>query len=342
LQDTQIRVSDFNLASIGAAKQIQVAAIAFSPNGGRLNVAYAPIPSGKTSEIVEISLPGMQDVSHLELGALTVGLTKFSKDTNHIVTVTRVNCEKKDVSCWQPQVWELSNGRLVSARREPLTDITDIEFSSDGSLLLSSGTIAAILDPRKDAGGSALILSDEDHSRDILTMAINMTGEIISYGVRDRSFTTGKTSGAIGFRKWNGQQMEPLPILRIGEFEIYRAEQFLQEVPLKTAISPNDRWVAFETENLIGVTGLTDLTFSKSASLESSARMTTGLDFSADSSLLAASHSKGISIYQVPELTLLMSKASPVPTSIAFSPDGCLFAWGDVEGTVHIINAPNP
>lgn len=341
-QDTQIRASDLNLAPMNATGQIQVVAIAFSPNGERLSVAYTPISSRESSEIVEISLPGRQDVSHLEIGALTVGFTRFSEDTSHILTVTRVNCDKKDVSCWQPQLWDLANGLLVSARREPLTDLTDIEFSNDGSLLLSSGTIAAIFDPRTAMGGSALSLSDEDHKRDIVTMAINSTGKIISYGVRDKSFTTGKTSGAIGFRKWNGQALQTLPILKVGDFEVYRGEQYLQEVPLKVAISPNDRWIAFETENSIGVAGVTDPTLLKSAPLESSARMTTGLDFNADSSLLAVSHSKGISVYRVPELTLLLSRASSAPTSIAFNPDGCLLAWGDAEGTVHIINAPKP
>ncbi|MBI5301518.1 MAG: hypothetical protein HY868_05225 [Chloroflexi bacterium] len=44
----------------------------------------------------------------------------------------------------------------------------------------------------------------------------------------------------------------------------------------------------------------------------------------------------------VPNLNVVLDKPGSQTTAIAFSPDGCLLAWGDTEGVVHIINSPKP
>jgi WD40 repeat protein len=66
------------------------------------------------------------------------------------------------------------------------------------------------------------------------------------------------------------------------------------------------------------------------------------LEFSPSGKYLAGGHSQGLKVFTVPDLKIALDKPGSQATAIAFSPDGCLLAWGDAEGTVHIVNSPKP
>ena len=159
-------------------------------------------------------------------------------------------------------------------------------------------------------------------------------------GIRDTDLSTNQTSGAVAFRAWIEETSE-LTFFQLGPMRIYRGETHLQNPPLQLSIAPNDRWVAVQTTAELKLLEIENPFFQRNlVNLSQNGKGV--LVFDPSSSRLAFGNLQGITVFSVPDAGIPFQNRDIGVSAIAYSPDGCLLAWGDVEGTVHIINAPKP
>ena len=179
---------------------------------------------------------------------------------------------------------------------------------------------------------------EEKILRSIVAVAFNSTGKLFAFGMRDENLRNKKVSGAVGLRAWDGQEIKLLIHFKLGGFESAVGEPELDRVPLHLAFNNTDHWLAVQTDKTLE---LRDMSLSKNAEVNLPDSSVGAIVFNPSSSLLAVGHSQGMKVLHVPDLSVALDKKDAAVTAIAFSPDGCLLAWADIDGVVHLTSSPS-
>lgn len=312
-----------------------VAALAFSGDGPNLWIAYVQ-DQADSGQLVQVQISYWQVLRSLELAYLNTLFTRFNGDATLLASVSQLPCPTTPYSpCVEPRVWETDSGALISSPRASggLIDVHDIAFTGRGDWLVAViGPGLDIIRPTEITAGLGLVLAGEELER-IVVGTINASGDRIVYGTDRKS---------LELQNWDGHSLNDMYSWHLGAFYFDGGRADTDAVPLKLAISPNDRWLAVRSVDGLELRDASaqSLPQYRKTNLENSS--STVIEFNPSSSLLAAGSSQHLQVFSIPTLNQLLDKPNSQVTAIAFSPDGCQLAWGDVEGTVHIITAPNP
>ncbi len=242
---------------------------------------------------------------------------------------------------WDVLVWNTATGQLISAQRNPYTDLHDVSISKDGKWILTANLGIDIYNPSQQYGGYGYGFSGIGITQDVVTVTFDAAGRLLAYGIRNEHFVTQSTSGEVGLLEWNGSELKKPVVNDLGFTKLYLAEHKLKSVPLRLAFDPASRLLAVQTDNsvqLLNVPSLAEIATRVGLPDTSFGTLT----FNPSGSLLTVGHSQGMKVLGVPGLSMVLDRPGAQVTAIAFSSDGCLLAWGDVEGNVHVINAPKP
>lgn len=323
---------------------IRISALNFSQDGQSIWVGYDDNQLTTPDDLAQVEIPDLKVSHHIILERLAADFTQLSRNNYRVIGLVPhecpdIPCHKND-SCWAEAVWDTTSGKNVSVGPRVGTNVHDVALSEDGRWVVLSEGSASIFDPTKDFHGTGIVLEQERGLREIVTGRLNSNGTILVLGIRDTDLSTNQTSGAVAFRAWIEETSE-LTFFQLGPMRIYRGETHLQNPPLQLSIAPNDRWVAVQTTAELKLLEIENPFFQRNlVNLSQNGKGV--LVFDPSSSRLAFGNLQGITVFSVPDAGIPFQNRDIGVSAIAYSPDGCLLAWGDVEGTVHIINAPKP
>jgi WD40 repeat protein len=337
--DIQFSYTDLQGSDPNVAKMPSAVALAFA-SSSELWIANSRETVQKTGQVFLVSLPGRQVIGQRELGELSPTHTRFNGDGALIATPNQVSCPP-DLSKWfkvcqKVFLWRTATGELLSADRNPWGEIVDMAFDTQGRWILTADGSVNIYDPRQLFGGFGWLPAGarENQTEYVVAGTLSPTGNLIAYGTSQKG---------LGIEGWNGVEfIHPYQWTFISVKSEGSAKKSINEIPLELAISPSNHWLAILSKSQIELRDITSAALSQHGKTEFHVGTNRALVFNPSSSLVAVGYSQGLRVYSVPELKLLADTPGAQATSVAFSPDGCLLAWGDVEGTVHIINAPKP
>lgn len=317
-----------------------IAAIAFTESKNGIFIAYQ-IDSASTGQIDEINLTDGQILNSTSLAPVTAGNSHFVKHGNALISAIETQCETPSFErCWKTGIWDSRSGRIEwdgGISRALSTFVA----SEDGQVIFRGAMINSLVDRGTD-GGIYFGKSHIDRSETIVTSSLTEDGRLLAIGIEEQDYLSGQKVGELLLQEWTGRELRPPVRIDLGPIQLnspFRRE--LNNVPLSVEVAPNNKWLGVLTDDTIHI-------FETSTLKETSAKLLApfsapgGLVFNQRGSQLAIGHSRGITILSVPKADTLFDVPGAETTAIAFSSDGCLLAWGDVEGTVHIINAPKP
>lgn len=327
------------LRSIGG-----VAALAFNSDG-TLRVVYSSENVAENGHVVALHLPTLQPQEIISLGRVNVNLTRMSPNSEKVYSAVRKDCPNypylKNSECWDIQGWDTKAGNPVWLPESPNVDLRDFALSADGKWILKAkgGSGIDALVPNNSGHGFAFFR--EDAIREITAATFSSKSDLVALGFRDETYLGNHVSGAVQLSNWDGQNLRPPVTEDLFLFKLYTAEKRLSFAPIALAMDSTSSWLAVLTTESVELLDIPSMN-STHRNKEIPQTSTGVVSFSPSSAALAVGYSSGISIFGVPDFQVLLSKHSLQVTSISFSPDGCLLAWGDVNGTVHITNAPKP
>ncbi len=303
--------------------QSLVATLGFSANGQSMLIGYTD------GEFVEVELANRSVMRSLKLTQLTPGLTRLSENRNLLITAGDNGIK----------AWDTATGDVLHESKEKTKIyLNDIALSNDGNWLIEGTNGLNIYSPTENKGRSGYGISIIGYSLSPRAVAFNSTGTRVIYALQEMNLDTHKVRGKIRMLNWDGRVLEGAYRFELGEIK-FPFERVTDQVPLRLTIDPSDQWVAARTLSAIE---LDTFALSQHATLNIPSTSFGSLAFNPPSTLLAVGIQQGLRVYSVPDLNEVLDQNGPEASAIAFSPDGCLLAWGDVEGTVHIINAPKP
>lgn len=317
-----------------------VAALAFASDGQTLWLAFSREPTGQGGELVHIRLADWQVLHAFELDALNERFTQFNGDATLLVTFRRdwwtpppAYSRYPPIPIYDLKAWQTATGELIPGEKYTAA-VEDFGLAKKGKWVIAVRQAAIdILDPTKPSSRRALGIGF-DTVELLLTGATNDSGDLIAYGTDAQH---------VWIDTWDGKSLEDAYVLEFGPI---RKELWLQvnleHKPIKLAIAPNNKWLAVQSEEVLELRDMYSGFFPQQAQVTLPRTSNGILQFSPSAKFLAVGHSQGLRVYTVPDLKTVVDKPGSQTTAIAFSPDGCLLAWGDTDGTVHIVNAPKP
>ncbi len=309
-----------------------VAALAFSPDAQDVWIAYIheePVPG----QLVKMHLSDWKVMHTLELASLNTRFTRFNGDATLIASVSRIPCPAHpNSSCVEPRVWKTDSGDLTSALSPALTDIHDLAFTKEGDWLVAVlGPGLNIFSPPEETRGIGKVFSGGEEK--IVVGTINDSGNLVASGT-DRKY--------IEVEEWDGQHLHDIYPWNFGPWNFKGGEVKIDAIPIKLAISPDNKWLAVQHADGLELRDLSNRFIPQHGRVTLEHSSDAVMQFNPSNSVLAVRTATGLEVFSIPNLQLMLRKPTAQVTALAFSPDGCLLAWGDVEGTVHIINAPKP
>jgi WD40 repeat protein len=308
----------------------QVAAVVFAPDGKNLLAAYAFASESQPGQLVFLRIPDTLPLRLLALGYLDLNRTRISGDAKFIVT---------EAGEQRITLWATENGEFLAKRPGLPRGLSDVAISYDGKWVIDS---RAVLSPFTDSGAAWPFVEIEEpftghiYHSDSTTATINPAGNLIAHDWVFTEVMTGDYYTRVAIATWDGSKLQEVDELDLGK-----------DKPRRLAFDPQSKWLAVQTDRYIRLVPARTNLLARFLSLDirqvSLPQPSTSPPvFNPSSSLLAVGYQNGIRVLRVSDLKTLIDQPSAAVTGIAFSPEGCLLAWGDVEGRVHIINAPTP
>ena len=308
----------------------RVAALTFTEDSKYLLVASAA-DRPLDSSVQKIQISDARVTNSFVLESLDPTMTRFSGNGQFIVSTLAGHVT----------VWNTNNGAKVFSLAKTTTQIRDLAITYDGTWIIEGAPGFSIYSPLGKQGGSGFSTLDQKDRITETAVAFNRTGNMIAYGQERGDPDTGKGLGEVGIKGWNEHQVSPATLLDLGLIRFAVSDHNpIETAPLDLEFDPNDKWLAILGKNYLEIAKKNFPRDREGTGLPYT--LYGALSFNPDSSLLGVAFSEGVRVYTIPDLKKVMDESGPQITTVAFSPDGCRLAWGDVEGTVHIINAPKP
>jgi WD40 repeat protein len=320
----------------------QVAGLYFATSSS-LEIVYSLGQEELRGQLIEFDIAKSKANKTVPLDGITTGFTRISKDGRMVVSASKTRCPQDyfDVSrgCWDIRAWDIKTGQLFWMMRRPTTDLRDLAISNEGRGILYASDSLVLESPFPQLRGIYLGLSSIDRSIELVSVDFDRSGHLLAYATKETARLGGKTFGVVDVNDWDGQDVRMVTQYDLGFTKLYYRNHELNGIPLRLAFDLTGQWLAVQTKDSVEVLTVPSLESNHPAfHLPSNAAGV--LTFNPRSSLLAIGYSHGLKVVGVPNMNVVSDKPGGVLTAIAFSPDGCLLAWGDTEGTVHIINAP--
>ncbi len=166
---------------------------------------------------------------------------------------------------------------------------------------------------------------------------------MVALGIKDETWGGEFVAGWLRLEQWDGKTIKRIDWdgWRIRPRDLTAEGLKVDGAPLRVAFDPLDHWLAAQTATSIYLFDVPSLGAIQRSVNFAPTRLGV-LRFNPSGSLLAAGHLQGLKVLSVPDLKTVLDKPGSEVTTIAFSKDGCMLAWGDAEGIVHIINARKP
>jgi WD40 repeat protein len=348
----KLNESAFTYADLGlqpsAVAHSPIAALTFSPDNRNLLIAYTFAQPDIPGELVQVRISDHQPVRSVSLARLTPGLTLFTEEGDRILSAAPKTCPDKTYyaqdTCWDVWGWNTTTGQLVDVPNGFNAGLTDIALSGDGKWLLKIGGLLGSLHNLDLQNVGATLTEDIDGMRrKDITGALTKQANLVALGIKDETWGGEFVAGWLRLEQWDGKTIKRIDWdgWRIRPPDLTGEGLKVDGVPLRLAFDPLDHWLAAQTSSSIYVFDVPSLGAIQRSVNFAPTRL--GVPrFNPSGSLLAAGHLQGLRVLSVPDLKTVLDKPGSEVTTIAFSIDGCMLAWGDVEGTVHIINAPKP
>jgi hypothetical protein len=218
----------------GLAKQTAVAALAFSADGKDVWVAYIHedlVPG----QLMRIHKEDWKIMHSLELATLNTPFTRFNGDASLIASVSRIPCPDSSYSCREPRVWNTDSGELISApQSRGFSDVHDLAFSKQGDWLVTViGPGLDIIDPFEVTRGIGKVFVGGEEK--IVVGTINDSGNLVANGTDQK---------IIQVEEWDGQHLHDRYPWSFGPWSFKGEEATIDAIPIKLAISPNNKWLA--------------------------------------------------------------------------------------------------
>ncbi|MEW5717745.1 MAG: hypothetical protein AB1817_03890 [Chloroflexota bacterium] len=322
----------------------------FNPDNTRLLIAYSFAQPDVPGELVQIRTLDWQLVSSVSLARLTPGLTRFTAKTDWILSAIPKACTGREFAketCWDIRGWDTTSGQPVDVLNRPDTDLYDLVISGNGQWLLQIASLSSLtnFDPQPHGMSfSAGYFPDEDRRREFVAGALSKQGDLVVLGIKDETRGGKFIAGWVKLLRWNGKTLEETG-WNDGQWHISpdltANGAKVDNVPLRLTFDPTDRWLGAQTTNSIYLFDIPNMGRLRGSVKFGTARQGV-LGFNSAGSLLAGGHLQGLKVLSILGLKTVLERSDSEVTAVAFSHDGCLLAWGDAEGTVHIINAPRP
>ncbi len=323
----------------------QVPALVFTRDKQDLLVVLSFEPSTTPARLAKLRLSDLQLQAAFQIAPLDKALARFNTDGTTLAAAVMSPDQPNNL---QIQAWDTVTGSLLS-RSKPvfmnLSEVYDLALSPNGEWILFDERGSIGLTNLADLeGGRGYVTTTFEASRVTAALAFDRTGKLFALGRHYERQDGSRIYDEIELQTWDGVNVSNVkdlpPVTKLGSYEIGASYFPLDEPALRLAFDPTNHWLAILSANGIQLRDLVDLDYSKKAqaSLPESAPRVVG--FNPSGSLLAAGHSLGLKVLRVPDLSVVLDKPGSEVTSVAYSPDGCLLAWGDTAGTVHIIQSP--
>lgn len=340
--------STFGYSDLGLKQregvQPQVAGLTFAPDNSRLLIAYTFDAPNLPGELIQVQISNNHVLRSITPGHLTLGLTRFTEDTERIFSATPKICSDprfSDKTCWDVLAWRTATGESVGMPEDTNTDLRDIAISGDGQWLLKAMLVNTITNFDRQPSGVSFVSNPEGVRREMVSGALSKSGTLVAQGIKDSTYDGRLVVGLVRLEQWDGKNIRWIGKegWRIGPQDLTGDGLKLDGVPLRLAFDLSDRWLGAQTATSIYLFDVSS--FGTPRGRVDFSPTTLGvLRFNPSGSLLAGGHTQGTRVLSVPDLKTVLDKPSAATTAIAFSPDGCLLAWGDMEGTVRIIPLP--
>jgi WD40 repeat protein len=314
-----------------------VAALAFARNGQELLAVYGKKGVSYRWQIQSGTLLGAVNTG--PVGVAAVSIDQAAK----LLAVGAGKMEPAmqvgyDADFNGVRLWDAQSGKLILDTDAGLVyglPVADVSLTPDGQWLAIART--AGLSVYEIATGKELLSaaiqsqSDDGNPAAITAITLDPTGNWLAYA---------HDGGQIIL-----EERVTLTTEQGGKFDTYDNPRSIQidskEAPLALTFDPSRRYLVAATTESIIVWNLQspfgNVVLEKSLSPSPLA----SLAFNRDGSLLAVGTASGWRIWSVNSWDLLVQNRQP-SYAVTFGPDGRLFAWGDVDGIVHIWGIPAP
>lgn len=334
----------------GAEAHSPIAALTFSPDNTRLWAAYTFAQPDVPGELVQVRTSDWQSVSSVSLVRLTLGLTLFTENADRILSAAPKTCTDKSFAkdtCWDVWGWDTTSGQLVDVPNGSNTDLRDLAVSGNGQWLLKIALGSSLTNFDQQPRGASLAsehFPEEDLHREFVAGALNKQGDLVVLGIKDETWGGKFVAGWVRLERWDGKTIEETG-WNDGRWHIFpdltAKGTKVDDVPLRLAFDSMDRWLGAQTASSIYLFDIPNLGRLRGSVKIGPTRQGV-LGFNPAGSLLAGGQLQGLKVLNVPELKTVLERPGSEVTAVSFSRDGCLLAWGDAEGEVHIISSPKP
>lgn len=312
-----------------------------------LFVLFIPEPPSNP-QVVEFNLRDGSEDDARTLPSQNVKLARFDIRTNTLVTASpTVSCPPliQSQTCWQIENWNLKADKLEATAHRFTGPLHDLAVSTDGGWALEAGNILELVNLDEPSERKGYVFAGL-REQEAVSAVFDLQDKFIAYGLKVFDNQNGITSGEVQVEGWNGTLETSAPFsakIDLGLIKLGRASWFdLDQIPIALALDSSRGWLAVQTMNSFELRNLSALYDISKGPVVMPKSENGVIRFNPIQPSIAIAHSEGLSVLSLPHLDSLFTKKGPAVTSLSYSNDGCLLAWGDVEGTVHIINAPKP
>ncbi len=336
------RTSSELLAGTPTAKGETIAALGFTGDGQTMFVAYSREPASRGGRLIQIRVSDWQVLRTIELDDLNERFTQFNGDATLLASFHQAPCRADRPNlCYDLRVWR-TTGELMPQQKFTVTDMVAVNFAKQSTWLLAVAPGGFnIVDPISPSSGVGSAVPTGEQFECLVTGALNNSANLVAYATQP---LCSRPQGRIRVEGWDGHFLDMHNYtFGLGPFrsDVWPSED-LDHVPLGLAIAPNNKWLAIQSAEGLELRDISSGFFPQQAKVSLPRTSAGVLEFNPSGSLLAVGYSKGTRVYSVPDLRLVLDKPGPPTTTLTFSSDGCVLAWADEQGTVHIISTPQP
>jgi len=320
-----------------------IASLMFTPDVQTLLAVYAHEGKLRHWKLTDGTM-----TTTLEVYPVGLGGAAFDASGTMLVTSAGAEWEEhvRDDEYLGWQVWNVQNGEVIKQGGKYYDSfltrslIPDILLKRDGSwaLMIRISPAEDQINLKSFFIDGVMIDQTGDGYYDFSRKPEQDDFDVIAFDAQSEFFAAADEAGKVAIYAFRPPDYPRLP-----EAVIEKPGKELGPRPLALAFDPKRRWLA-------GVRGIDlivwDLrSFGYQRQIEATvgdiAGITASLAFDPSGTLLGVGTANGWQIWDVNEKKLVAEGTGVEVYAVAFSPDGRLFAWGDLSGVVHVWGIPD-